>query len=325
MAFHVRIHSYGGPEVLKYEEVELAAPGAGEILVRNRACGVNFVDTYFRTGLYRGKPLPLTLGNEAAGIVEAVGPGVTEWKTGDRVAYSYDLGGYATQRLIPADRVVRIPDGVSDELAAAVMLKGCTAYFLLHETYELKAGDTILVHAAAGGVGTLLCQWASKLGATVIGTVGSREKVALAKANGCKDVILYQEEDFAERVRAITNGKLCHAVFDGIGKTTYPASLDCLRPRGVLVCFGNASGPIECLEVNALARKGSLYVTRPTGAHYLADRESLNTAASAVFAAVNAGTLRVKIDRMYPLSDAAIAHRDLESRATTGSQILLPE
>lgn len=325
MAFHVRIHGYGGPEVLSYDEVELPPPGQGEILVRNRACGVNFVDTYFRSGLYRGKPLPLTLGNEAAGVVEAIGSGVTEWKVGDRVAYSHDLGGYATQRLIPADRVVRIPEGVSDQIAAAVMLKGCTAYFLLHETYELKAGDTILVHAAAGGVGSLMCQWASKLGATVIGTVGSREKVALAKANGCSDVILYQEEDFAARVREITGGKLCHAVFDGIGKTTYPASLDCLRQRGLLVCFGSASGPIECMEVNALARKGSLYVTRPTGTHYLAERDALVTAATAVFDAVAAGTLRVKIDRTYPLADVATAHRDLESRATTGSQILLPE
>lgn len=324
MPFAVRIHAFGGPEVLRYEEVGLGEPGPGEVRIRHRACGVNFVDTYFRSGLYP-RDLPLVLGNEAAGEIVAVGPGVADLQIGDRVAFSHDLGGYATERLMPADRVVPVPGAVSDEVAAAVLLKGTTAYYLLHETFAVEPGMTILVHAAAGGVGSLLCQWAAALGAQVIGTVGSPDKVALAQANGCRHVILSREEDVPARVREVTEGRLCDVVYDGIGRDAYPASLDCLRPRGLLASFGNASGPIASLEVGLLARKGSLYVTRPTGGHYLATRAALTAAADAVFRALAAGTLSVRIDRRYPLAEAASAHRDLESRATQGALVLIPD
>ncbi|MFG1347996.1 quinone oxidoreductase [Xanthobacter autotrophicus DSM 431] len=324
MVTAVRVHAFGGPDVLVPEKLDVAAPGAGEVRLRQTACGVNFIDIYFRSGLNRPPALPFIPGNEAAGVVIAVGEGVTTLAPGDRVAYSAPLGGYAAERLMPAHQLVRIPDGISDEVAAAVLLKGTTAFYLLTETFRVEPGMRVLVQAAAGGVGLLLCQWAAHRGAWVIGTVGSREKAQLARDHGCHEIILYREEDFAERVRALTAGRLCDVAYDGVGQATFPAVLDCLRPRGVLASFGAASGPIRDLEVNMLAQKGSLYVTRPTGAHYLGTRHELERAAQAVFEAVRHGVLRVEISARYPLAAAASAHRDLESRATTGSLLLIP-
>lgn len=324
MVAAVRVHKLGGPEVLTYEDVEVGAPGPGQIRIRQRACGVNFIDTYYRSGLYPAPALPFVAGNEAAGDVVAVGDGVKDFQVGDRVAYVVTLGGYAEERLLPADRAIKLPGGISYEQAAGMMLKGMTARYLLRRTFKVEKGTRLLIHAAAGGVGLIACQWANHLGATVIGTVGSKEKAALAKANGCHHTILYREEDFGARVKEITAGKLCDVVYDGVGKATFPASLDCLRPLGMFVSFGNASGSIEAFNPSILQQKGSLFMTRPTLAHYVASREDLVTAANDLFAVVAGGTVKISINQKYPLMEAVKAHRDLESRATTGVSILSP-
>lgn len=325
MASVIRVHDFGGPEVLRYEEVAVGRPGPGEVRVRHTAIGLNFIDTYFRTGLYQpAGGLPFVPGNEAAGVVVEVGEGVSELKPGDRVAYGSALGAYASERLVAAAVLVKLPDAIADQTAAAMMLKGMTARYLIRETFKVKAGDTILIHAAAGGVGLIMCQWASHLGATVIGTVGSAEKAELARANGAAYAINYNDESFVERVRDITEGALCDVVYDGVGQATYPASLDCIKPRGLLVSFGTASGPIENFSLLALSQKGSLYVTRPSLYAYIATREALLANARDLFDVVGAGVVRIPVNQRYRLADAAQAHRDLEGRRTTGSTILLP-
>src|SRR6201997_287801 len=317
MVAAVRVHKVGGPEVLMYEEIEVAAPGQGQIRVKQHACGVNFIDTYFRMGMYPSPVgLPFVAGNEAAGEVTAVGPGVTEFKVGDRVAYVVALGCYAAERLVPADRAVKLPSNISYEHAAAMMLKGMTAEYLVRRTFKVEKGMNILMHAAAGGVGLILCQWANHLGASVIGTVGSKEKAELAKANGCHHTILYRDEDFVAKVKEITSGKLCDVVYDGIGKTTFPASLDCLRPMGMFVSFGSASGAIEAFNINLLQTKGSLFATRPTLNHYVAKREDLLACANDLFEKVGSGAVKIPINQTYPLKDARKAHEDLEGRDT---------
>jgi NADPH:quinone reductase len=321
----VRVHKVGGPEVLTYEEIEVGAPGQGQISVKQHACGVNFIDTYFRMGMYPSPVgLPFVAGNEAAGEVTAVGPGVTDFKVGDRVAYVVALGCYAAERLVPADRAVKLPSNISYEQAAAMMLKGMTAEYLLRRTFKVEKGMNVLMHAAAGGVGLILCQWANHLGANVIGTVGSKDKAALAKANGCHHTILYREEDFVARVKEITGGKMCEVVYDGIGKTTFPASLDCLKPLGMFVSFGSASGQVDAFNINILQTKGSLYATRPTLNTYAAKRQDLLAIANDLFDVVGKGAVKVPVNQKYPLRDAVKAHRNLESRATTGSSILVP-
>src|ERR1700758_3893177 len=276
MVAAVRVHEYGGPEVLTFEDIEIGAPGQGQVKGKQHASGVNFIDTYFRMGMYPSPVgLPFVSGNEAAGEVTAVGPGVTDFKVGDRVAYVVALGCYAAERLVPADRAVKLPSNISYEHAAAMMLKGMTAEYLLRRTFKVEKGMNVLMHAAAGGVGLILCQWANHLGANVIGTGGSKDKAELAKANGCHHAILYREEDFAARVKAITGGKLCSVIYDGIGKTTFPASLDCLKPLGMFVSFGSASGQVDAFNINILQAKGSLFVTRPTLNTYAAKREDL--------------------------------------------------
>jgi NADPH:quinone reductase len=325
MVAAVRVHKVGGPEVLTYEEIEVGTPGQGQVRVRQHACGVNFIDTYFRMGMYPSPVgLPFVAGNEAAGEVTAVGSGVTDFKVGDRVAYVVALGCYAAERLVPADRAVKLPSNISYEQAAAMMLKGMTAEYLVRRTFKVEKGMNILMHAAAGGVGLILCQWANYLGANVIGTVGSKDKAALAKANGCHHTILYREEDFVARVKEITGGKLCEVVYDGIGKTTFPASLDCLRPLGMFVSFGSASGQIDAFNINILQTKGSLYATRPTLNTYAAKRQDLLAIANDLFDVVGKGAVKVPVNQKYPLRDAIKAHRDLEGRATTGSSILIP-
>jgi len=325
MVAAVRVHKHGGPEVLTYEQIEVGAPGPGQIKVKNRACGVNYIDTYFRMGMYPSPVgLPFVSGNEGAGEVMAVGPGVTDIKVGDRVGYVTALGGYSEERLMPADRAVKLPDGITFEQAAAMMLKGMTAQYLLRRTYKVERGSTILVHAAAGGVGVILCQWGNALGATVIGTVGSEEKAKIAKANGAHHTILYRNEDFAAKVKEITGGKLCDVVYDGIGKTTFPASLDCIRPLGMFASFGSASGPIEAFNINLLQTKGSLFATRPTLNTYVAKREDLLATAKDLFDVVSSGKVKIPVNQKYPLKDAAKAHKDLEGRGTTGSSILVP-
>lgn len=319
----IRIHKTGGPEVLQVEDITLPEPGQGEVLVQNRAIGLNFIDTYFRTGLYPTQ-LPFVPGNEGAGEVVSVGPGVTEFKPGDRVAYVATLGSYAEQRIVPVSSVVALPEAVSFEAAASMMLKGLTAEYLLHRTYQVKAGDTILVHAAAGGTGLILCQWGKALGATVIGTVGSQEKAELAKANGADHAILYREEDFVARVKEITGGKLCAVVYDGVGKDTFVKSLDCLRPFGLLAGFGNASGAVEPFNLGLLAQKGSLYVTRPTLFTHIGNRETMVAMAKNLFDTIASGKVVVPVNAKFALTDAAEAHRALESRGTTGSTVLLP-
>jgi NADPH2:quinone reductase len=325
MVAAIRVHQFGGPEVLRYEDIDVPAPGQGEIRVRQHACGVNFIDTYFRSGTY---PLPFSLpfvaGSEAAGEVIAVGAGVNDFKRGDRVAYVTGLGCYAAERLVAADRAVKLPDTIGFEQAAAGLAKGITAEFLLHRTFRVEPGMTVLVHAAAGGVGLLLCQWASHLGATVIGTVGSKEKADIAHANGCHHTILYRDEDFVARVREITNGRLCDAVYDGVGKATFPASLDCIRPLGMFASYGNASGSIEAFNINLLQQKGSLFATRPATFVYIAKRADLLDITDNLFAALESGAVKVTVNQKYALRDAAKAHRDLEARATTGSSILVP-
>jgi NADPH2:quinone reductase len=324
MVAAVRVHKTGGPEVLTFEEVEVGAPGQGQIRVKQHACGINFIDTYFRSGLYPAPSLPFIAGNEGAGEVVAVGPGVTDVKVGDRVAYTAALGCYTAERLMPADRVVKLPAAISYEQAAAMMLKGMTVAYLLTRTFQVKSGMSVLIHAAAGGIGLIACQWANHLGANVIGTVGSKDKAELAKANGAHHTILYREEDFAARVKEITGGKLCEVVYDGVGKATFPASLDCIKPLGMFVSFGNASGSIEAFNINLLQAKGSLFATRPTMNTYVAKREDLMAIAGDLFGIVASGKVKIPINQRYPLKDAAKAHRDLEGRATTGASILLP-
>ena len=320
----IRIHHTGGSDAMVFEDIDVPAPGPGEALVRHTAIGVNFIDIYFRTGLYP-MPLPGTLGQEGAGYVEAVGDGVTEVKPGDRVAYaSNPPGSYAQARVIAANRLVSIPDGVTDQQAAASMLKGMTAQYLLRRTYPVKPGDTILIHAASGGVGLLVCQWAKQLGATVIGTVGSEEKAALARAHGCDHTILYKTEDFPSRVREITEGQGCAVVYDSVGLTTFMGSLDCLRPLGMMVSFGQSSGKVPPLDTGLLAAKGSLFLTRPSLFAYTAKRQDLLATAGEMLDMIANGTLKIEVTATYPLEQAAHAHDDLESRRSSGAMILLP-
>ena len=320
----VRIHEYGGPEVLKFEQVEVGKPGAGEVLIRNTAVGLNYIDTYHRTGLYPVPALPSVIGMEGAGSVIEVGSGVTELKAGDRVAYANPIGAYAEERIIPAERLVKLPDNIDDKTAAAMMLQGMTAQYLLRRTFKVGPETVMLFHAAAGGVGLIACQWAKHLGATVIGTVGSDEKAALAKQAGATHVINYRTENFIERVKEITGAKGCDVVYDGIGKDTYPGSLECLKPFGLWATFGNASGKIENFDLGLLAAKGSLYATRPTLLTYVAKREDLVATANELFDVVGKGVVKISVNQTYPLAEAAQAHRDLEARQTTGSTVLLP-
>lgn len=323
MPHAVRIYEAGGPENLKWEEVDVGDPGPGQVRVRNTAIGLNFIDTYQRSGLYP-MAMPFTLGSEGAGVVEAVGPRVKTLKVGDRVAYAGPLGAYAEVVLRPVDRLVKVPTGVDDKTAAAMMLKGLTTQYLLRRTYRVRAGETILTHAAAGGVGLILCQWAKALGATVIGTVGSEDKVALAKKAGCRHVIDMSKENFVDRVKAITKGKGVPVVYDGVGKDTFMGSLDCLSPLGMMVSFGNASGAVPPFPIGVLAQKGSLFLTRPTLATYTATAEDLAKAARDLFSVVKSGKVKISINQTYPLREAAQAHRDLQDRKTTGSTVLLP-
>ncbi len=323
MPHAIRIHEHGSAEKLKWEEVQVGDPGPGQVRVRNTAIGLNFIDTYQRGGLYP-MPLPFTCGSEGAGVVEAVGPQVKDFKAGDRVAYAGPIGAYAEVLLRPADRLVKIPAGVDDKVAAAMMLKGMTTQYLIRRTFRVKKGDTILMHAAAGGVGLILCQWAKKLGATVIGTVGSEDKVDVAKKAGCKHVIVTSRERFPERVKEITKGKGVPVVYDGVGKDTFMESLDCLSPRGLMVSFGNASGAVPPFNAAILAGKGSLFLTRPTLNTYTAARADLLKSAQELFSVVKSGAVKIRINQTYPLRDAAQAHADLESRKTTGSTVLLP-
>jgi NADPH2:quinone reductase len=324
MTHAIRFHATGGPEALRYEEVAVGDPGPGEARLRQYACGLNFIDVYHRTGLYP-LPLPSGMGLEGSGVVEAVGPGVTVVKPGDRVAYAGGPpGGYAGARLIPAERLIRIPDSIDFNTGAAMMLQGLTAAYLLRKTYRVQPGDAVLIHAAAGGVGTIACQWAKALGATVIGTVSTDEKAALAKAHGCDHVILYSREDVAKRVREITGGEGVAVVYDGVGKDTFAASMDSLRIRGTMVSFGNASGPVPPFDPLLLSQKGSVFITRPTLAHYTAKRAELEELAGELIAMIAAGKVRIEVTKTYPLKEAAQAQRDLEARRTTGSVVLLP-
>ena len=321
MIHAIRVHKPGGPDVLQWDQIEVGAPGPGQVRLRHTAIGLNFIDVYQRTGFYP-LPLPFILGSEGAGVVEALGSGVTGLAVGDRVAYAGVIGGYAEARLIPADRLVKIPDGIADQTAAAMMLQGMTVRYLIREVYPVKAGDTILIHAAAGGVGLILCQWAKALGATVLGTVSSDEKAELAKANGCHHPIVYTREDFQKRVVELTGGAKLPVVYDSIGKDTFDQSLDCLRPRGLLALFGQASGAVPPLDLNLLAKKGSLYVTRPTLATFIASAADLKTTAADLFDVVLSGKVKISVNQTYALKDAAEAHRDLEARKTTGSTVL---
>jgi NADPH:quinone reductase len=323
MAKAVRFHKQGGPEVMQYEDVQVGDPGPGQARIRHTAIGVNFVDTYQRSGLYPMQ-LPMVAGNEAAGVVEAVGSGVTELKAGDRIAYTGLPGSYCEQRVVPADRLVKLPQGISDEQAASMMLKGLTVHYLIHSTYAVKKGETVLWHAAAGGVGLIAGQWLKALGVTVIGTAGSDEKCSLAKAHGAEHVINYSRENFVERVKSITGGKGVPVVYDAVGKTTWDGSLDCLRPRGLMVSFGNASGAVPPVNLGILSTKGSLYVTRPTLATHIASRADLVERSSSLFEMVKSGKLKIETTGRYKLADAAQAHRDLEGRKTTGSVVLQP-
>jgi NADPH2:quinone reductase len=317
----IRFEKTGGPEVLTWQQVSVDKPGPGQVRLKQTAVGLNYIDTYQRSGLY-AVPLPSGLGSEGAGIVEEVGSGVTGLKPGDRVAYAGGpLGAYCEERVFPADRLVPVPDGVSDQEAAAMMLKGMTAWYLIRRTHVVKPGETILIHAAAGGVGLIACQWAKHLGATVIGTVGSDEKAALAKAHGCDYPILYRSEDFVARVNEITGGKKLPVVYDSVGKDTFLKSLDCLAPLGLIALFGQSSGAVPPVDLGILAGKGSLYVTRPTLGNYTATREDLLAAANDLFSVVKSGTVKIMVNQTYPLRDAAQAHRDLESRKTTGQTV----
>ena len=319
----IRFEQVGGPEVLKFEDVDLPPPGPGQVRVRHTAIGVNFIDTYHRSGLYK-LPLPSGLGSEAAGVVDALGSGVTTLKTGDRVAYAGTLGAYAEANNVAADKLVKLPADVSDEVAAAGMLKGMTAQYLLMRTYAVNPGETILFHAAAGGVGLIAGQWAKHLGATVIGTVGSDDKIALAKANGYDHVLNTRSDDWVKRVREITNGEGVPVVYDSIGKDTWNGSLDCLAVRGMMVSFGNASGAVPAFEPGVLSAKGSLYLTRPTLFHYTRDAGELQETADDLFAVIESGAVKIAINQRFKLAEAAKAHEALHSRQTTGATILLP-
>lgn len=325
MTMAIRVHQVGGPEQMVWEDVDPGVPGQGEILINQTAVGLNFIDVYHRTGLYPLPAGPFSPGMEAAGVVSSVGPGVDEVKVGDRVAYATPpVGAYAEQRVLAASRVVKIPDGVTDRTAAAMMLQGLTAHYLLRRTYRVRPGDTILIHAAAGGVGLIACQWARHLGATVIGTVGSAEKAELARSHGCDHPILYKQQNFVEEVNKITGGDKLPVVYDSVGKDTFDQSLDCLRPLGMMVLFGQSSGPVPPLDLGVLAAKGSLYVTRPTLMTYTARREDLESAASELFEVVASGAVRIEVHQRYDLKDAVQAHVDLEARKTTGSTVLMP-
>ena len=324
MTHAIRIHEHGGPEMMKWEAVEVGAPGPGEVRIKHTAIGLNYIDTFHRTGLYK-IPMPTVLGREGAGVIEAVGLSVSDLKVGDRVAYaSSPIGSYSEARLMPAERVVKVPDNVTDQQAASMMLKGMTAQYLLRRTFKVSPGDTILFHAAAGGVGLIVAQWARHLGATVIGTVGSAAKAVIAKEAGCHHVINYSNEDFVARVAEITSGKKCAVVYDGVGKDTFLKSLDCVRPLGTVALFGNASGKVEPLDLGLLAAKGSLFVTRPTLDTFVASREDLVATANELFDVVGRGIVKIEINQTYALKDAAQAHRDLEARKTTGSTVLIP-
>jgi NADPH2:quinone reductase len=319
----VVVNRTGGPEVLTFQEWPVDAPGPGQVRIRHTAIGLNFIDTYQRSGLYPTN-LPFVAGNEGAGIVTGLGPDVTGFSVGQRVCYQGQIGAYAEERLVAADRLVPIPDDIDDRTAAAVMLKGLTAYYLLFKTWPVQKGETILWHAAAGGTGLIATQWAKSLGATVIGTAGGPDKVALALAHGCDQIIDYRAEAFAPKVRELTEGRGVDVVYDGVGKDTFEASLDCLRPRGLLVSFGNASGVVSIPDITVLSKKGSLFVTRPTGGHYLGRREDLLEGADALFAAIRSGAIKIDAGQSFALADAAKAHRALEGRQTTGSVILIP-
>src|SRR5436309_11247154 len=325
MVAAVRVHKTGGPEVLTYEDIQVPAPGPGQIKVKNHASGINFIDTYFRSGMYPSPVgLPFVSGNEGAGDVIGVGSGVKDFEVGDGVGYVSALGAYAAERLLSAERAVKLPDGISYEQAAGMMLKGMTVQYLLRRTYKVQRGENVLIHAAAGGIGLIACQWANHLGANVIGTVGSKQKAELAKAHGCHHVILYSEEDFVARVKEITKGELCAVVYDGVGKATFPGSLDCLRPLGLFVSFGNSSGPIAAFNPGILSQKGSLYVTRPTLATYTAKREDLLATAKDLFSVVTSGAVKIPVNQKYALKDVMKAHQDLEGRRTTGTTVLIP-
>jgi NADPH:quinone reductase len=319
----IRIHQTGGPEVLRLEDVTLAAPGPGEARVRQSAVGVNYVDVYHRSGLYP-LPLPTGVGVEAAGVVEAAGAGVTHVRPGDRVAYVSSPGSYADARVLPADRLVVLPTDLPDQVAAGAMLKGLTVHALVRRTYAVKPGDTVLVHAAAGGVGTIMVQWLKFLGATVIATVGTEEKAAIARRNGADHVVVYTKEKFPERVRELTRGAGVAVVYDSVGKATFEGSLDCLRPMGLMVSFGNASGSVPPFDLGVLGKKGSLFLTRPTVFNYVAKREDLERGAAELFGVVRSGKVKIEVTRTWPLAQAAEAHRALESRETHGSLVLLP-
>lgn len=323
MAKAMRFHRTGGPEVLQADEVQVGEPGAGQVRIRHTAIGVNFLDTYQRSGLYP-MPLPQIAGNEGAGVVEAVGSGLTELKPGDRVCYTGLVGAYCEQRLVPADRMVKLPEGISEATAASMLLKGLTVHYLIHTTYPVQAGQTVLWHAAAGGVGLIACQWLRALGVTVIGTAGSDEKCALAKAHGATHVINYSKENFVERVKALTGGKGVPVVYDSVGKSTWEGTLDCLQPRGLIASFGNASGAVPPVNLGILSTKGSLYVTRPTLATHIATRADLLARSNALFDIVKSGKVRIQTTASYKLASAAQCHTDLESRKTTGSVILVP-
>ena len=325
MTMAIRVHQVGGPEKMVWEDVDPGVPGEGEILINQTAVGLNFIDVYHRTGLYPLPASPFSPGMEAAGVVSSIGSGVNEVKVGDRVAYATPpVGAYAEQRVLAASRVVRIPDGVTDQTAAAMMLQGLTAHYLLRKTYRVQPGDTILIHAAAGGVGLIACQWAKHLGATVIGTVGSDEKAELARSHGCDHPILYKQQNFVEEVKKITGGDKLPVVYDSVGKDTFDQSLDCLRPLGMMVLFGQSSGNVAPLDLGVLAAKGSLYLTRPTIVTYTAKREDLVSASEELFDVVASGAIKIEVNQTYALKDAAQAHRDLEDRKTTGSTVLIP-
>jgi len=320
----IRIHEYGGADNLKLEDVDVGAPGDGQVRIKHNAIGLNFIDVYQRTGLYDIGALPATLGMEGAGVIEEVGTGVSDFTAGDRVAYAMGMGAYSEARLMTTDRLVKVPDNVGDETAAAMMLQGMTARYLLKSSYAVQPGDTILITAAAGGVGQIIGQWAKHLGATVIGCVGSEEKAALAKANGCDHTILYNSEDIAARVMEITDGAGVPVSYDSIGQATLMASLDSLAPAGAFISYGNASGPITDFNPGVLAAKGSLYMQRPTLGTYTRNRELLNEVANDLFDVVGAGTVKINIGQTYPLAETAQAHRDLEDRKTTGSTVIMP-
>jgi NADPH:quinone reductase len=321
MTHAIRVHQTGGPEVLQWEEIDVGEPGPGQIRLRQEAAGLNFIDVYHRTGLYP-QPMPFTPGVEGAGIVDAVGSDVTDLRVGDRVGYAGPIGGYTEERLIDAGRVVKLPDGISSEQAAGMMLQGLTAHMLLRSVHRVQAGETILVHAAAGGVGLIMCQWAKALGATVIGTVGSDDKAELARAHGCDHPIIYTRQDFVAEVGRITNGEKLPVVYDGVGRDTFMKSLDCLHRRGMMVSYGNASGPVDSFPPGTLAQKGSLFLTRPTMYDYMVTREELEQAAGDLFDVVTSGKVKIEVKQRFPLRDAAEAHRALEARKTTGSTVL---